>query len=232
MNNTECPICFDVIDADVNCITTECRHRFHAKCLFANIAHNGFACPSCRSSMAERQVNLDDDEQEITVEPDEEEWQEHLALEEEEEERIQVEREQRQEEEWQEHMRRLDAYDAERQDHLIQMALEEEEKEEEKEIPSVSYIGERLASEYKYTQEEILTALLSVEFTKYESAYGSLSNEIYKKIALIIENYKRREEEPELPTSNKYTFHQTIDYAMLVIKNTPNVGLDYRDAEV
>lgn len=49
----ECPICLDVILANVNCVTTECGHSFHANCLMKNTAVNGYDCPYCRTQMAE-----------------------------------------------------------------------------------------------------------------------------------------------------------------------------------
>ena len=48
----ECPICYDEIDVLKNCVTTECGHQFHCKCLMQNSATNGFSCPMCRSTMA------------------------------------------------------------------------------------------------------------------------------------------------------------------------------------
>ena len=49
----ECPICFDVILANVNCVTTDCGHSFHTSCLMKNTAVNGYDCPYCRTQMAE-----------------------------------------------------------------------------------------------------------------------------------------------------------------------------------
>jgi hypothetical protein len=48
----ECSICMIFIDNDKNIIITECGHCFHSNCLMANVAHNGFACPYCRTSMS------------------------------------------------------------------------------------------------------------------------------------------------------------------------------------
>ncbi len=56
-----CPICMDDIVNNVNCVTTECGHCFHASCLMTNVAHNGFGCPYCRTVMAEDQDDSDDD---------------------------------------------------------------------------------------------------------------------------------------------------------------------------
>ena len=48
----ECPICMEEIN-DNNKTMTECGHLFHSACLMKNVAHNGFNCPYCRTSMAE-----------------------------------------------------------------------------------------------------------------------------------------------------------------------------------
>ena len=50
----DCPICMDCIESTTkNCVTTECGHCFHTNCLMQSVAHNGFGCPYCRSTMAE-----------------------------------------------------------------------------------------------------------------------------------------------------------------------------------
>jgi len=71
MNMTDtidCPICMDCIEtASKNCVTTECGHCFHTKCLMQSVAHTGFDCPYCRTVMAEvpdeELSEYDDDEE-------------------------------------------------------------------------------------------------------------------------------------------------------------------------
>ncbi len=46
-----CPICLENIKGPKNRVVTKCGHAFHSVCLFENIAHNGFACPYCRTPM-------------------------------------------------------------------------------------------------------------------------------------------------------------------------------------
>ena len=53
----ECPICMEVIITTKNIVVTECGHTFHCSCLMANVAHNGFSCPYCRTAMAEEVDN-------------------------------------------------------------------------------------------------------------------------------------------------------------------------------
>ena len=59
----ECPICYDQIECSINTVTTECGHKFHAKCLMQNVAHNGFGCPCCRAQMVERSPTGDSEDE-------------------------------------------------------------------------------------------------------------------------------------------------------------------------
>ena len=67
---SECAICFDDIDINVNCITTECNHRFHSKCFLTNASRNGFDCPMCRTELVEN-MNEDDEDEDDEDEDDE-----------------------------------------------------------------------------------------------------------------------------------------------------------------
>jgi hypothetical protein len=58
----ECPICYESIEQIKNCVTTECGHQFHCKCLMQNAATNGFSCPMCRTTMATELESDDEDE--------------------------------------------------------------------------------------------------------------------------------------------------------------------------
>ena len=49
----ECPICYERISHNINCVTTECGHTFHTVCLMKHTAHNGYNCPCCRANMAD-----------------------------------------------------------------------------------------------------------------------------------------------------------------------------------
>ena len=63
----ECPICYDEI-TNVNCVTTECCHTFHASCLFKNM-NNNVDCPLCRKELVETKDD-DEDSDEDTEEYD------------------------------------------------------------------------------------------------------------------------------------------------------------------
>ena len=58
----ECPICMDAIDGLYNRVVTECGHAFHCSCLMKNVAHNGFGCPYCRTTMAKTPAAEESDE--------------------------------------------------------------------------------------------------------------------------------------------------------------------------
>jgi len=59
----DCPICMEVIVTTKNIVVTECGHTFHCSCLMANVAHNGFSCPYCRTAMA-KEVEVEESEYE------------------------------------------------------------------------------------------------------------------------------------------------------------------------
>jgi len=79
----ECPICFDLILPNVNCVTTDCGHSFHTSCLMKNTAVNGYDCPYCRTQMADAPESEygdgdheddDDDDDDYADEEEEEEY--------------------------------------------------------------------------------------------------------------------------------------------------------------
>ena len=49
-----CPICLSDIEGVSNIVTTECGHSFHCSCLMQHALVNGFSCPCCRYTMAQR----------------------------------------------------------------------------------------------------------------------------------------------------------------------------------
>ena len=62
MDSIDCPICFEHVCTGVNSVHTSCGHVFHNSCLMNNIAHNGFNCPYCRTTLATQLPNDEDDE--------------------------------------------------------------------------------------------------------------------------------------------------------------------------
>lgn len=75
---TDCPICMEVVQTNINCVITECGHTFHTRCLLTNIVHNGFGCPYCRTEMVPEELlqEEEDDEEDADmaiIEDDEDE---------------------------------------------------------------------------------------------------------------------------------------------------------------
>jgi len=184
----ECPICMDEIDLTRNCVTTECGHKFHAKCLMQNVAHNGFSCPNCRAEMAEvEKVQLNDDDYYDDGEEEEEEDYEDFCL---------------------KGMRwlfqrvlneELDDFDYdidEEEDFLYQ-----DEEEEEFVAPSATQIATNLTG-LGITFEDVVKSLLNDDHEEYSMSYDRQSNDIYEKIRAYIMNYNyenQRRVEHEVP---------------------------------
>ena len=170
----ECPICYDEIDELKNCVTTECGHRFHCKCLMQNSATNGFSCPMCRSIMAEELADSDS-EGEYEDEDEDEEiedfddnaltsfrmFHQQLAGEEVEEE----------------------------------VVLEDQELVLEEDIivkPSAAIIAAKLIAE-GYTMEYMVACLL-IDHEEYETdmeRYENCADRMFGKFRQIISNYPR-----------------------------------------
>jgi hypothetical protein len=182
----ECPICMDAIDPDRNCVTTECGHRFHAKCLFANIAHNGFGCPCCRGKMAEEEDEEEEgddygefDEEDFDEEEEEEDNTDHLLR----------------------GMRWLfqrasndggvvDEDEEEEEDD------EEEEEEEEVEPPSIDLITEKL-TERGITFEQVIKALLNDCHPEYSAKFVTEADQLFGGVRSILANYARQNGQEE-----------------------------------
>lgn len=170
----ECPICFDTIEKNTNCVTTECGHTFHCSCLMKNTATNGFGCPMCRQVMAEV---LDDDDSinsdstwadldNDTQNPDDNAltsfrmFQQQLENEEVEED---VEPE----------------------------ADEAEDEDDEETLPNPAYLATKLA-EKGVTMEDMVKALL-LEHEEYEDnfeVFDRRASEMYGELRRIILNYR------------------------------------------
>ena len=60
----ECPICFEILDTKVNCLTTECGHMFHSNCFMKHTAFNGYTCPCCRNKMIDEPDAEESDDEE------------------------------------------------------------------------------------------------------------------------------------------------------------------------
>jgi hypothetical protein len=200
----ECPICMDVIDINKNSVTTECGHCFHSNCLMTSVAHNGFACPYCRASMAvvpnKKEDDDDDDDDEnwtITSEEDEEMFLDYT-------------------------LRGLRFFfNNLNGDEHDENDIEDEDENAEEEVldeeikPSCELITEKLI-EQGVTVEYLIKALLSFH-TEYENddIYRRVCGEIYGKVRVIISNYIPPEqpvvvEEVVIPVVEEVVIHYPV----------------------
>lgn len=182
-STVDCPICMDVIEMTKNCVTTECGHCFHASCLMSNVAHNGFGCPYCRTSMAEEPQNDEDDDEESNSNwsdvSEEDELYDDYAL---------------------RGLRFmtnnlegvthdiLDVYE----ENVYNEDLEQENRVEntENNVPTPSYITEKLASE-GITMEDLVKCLLlnHQEYDNQNNDFERKDDDVFGKMRIIISNY-------------------------------------------
>lgn len=191
--NMECPICYDDIDLKKNCITTECGHTFHCKCLLQNAATNGFSCPMCRSTMAEEPELSDDEDDYDEYSDDEDEALEPFDF---------------------------NALTSFRMFHqrIANEEVEEEQLVEENEAveeiveevkPNAAYIAAKLIDQ-GITMEYMVKCLL-VEHEEYDQDVeinDRCSNQMFGKFRQIISNYKRdleqqQEQQPQPHQSSR-----------------------------
>jgi len=180
----ECPICMDAIDTDRNCVTTECGHKFHAKCLFANISRNGFDCPCCRGKMVEvEQEEEEDEEEEEYGEFDEEDFDED----EEEDNTDHLLRGMR----WMFQRASNDGGVVDEDEEEDEVEEEEDEEEQEQvEPPSIDVIIERLV-ERGITFEQAIKALLNDIHPEYTGDFDAVSGNLFGAVRSILTNHVR-----------------------------------------
>ena len=199
MSETECPICMNCIELNANCTTTECGHRFHSSCLMKNIAHNGFCCPNCRTTMAEP-VD-DDDSDDYDYDDDDDDADSEGVFE--------------------DRMMRgfrmfFDNANGEEHDAAdIREEIEEreeelEEEEEQSGVPSIEYITNKLSSTISYS--DLVTALMSqhAEFERRVETYDS-DNRIFGLIRSIIARYDPNQNPTPNPASQVKKYVQNTE---------------------
>ena len=178
--DNECPICFDPIEKNKNCVTTECGHTFHCGCLMKNSATNGFGCPMCRQIMAETYSEPDSDEW-TDIYEDETFGDDALTS-------------------FRMFNQRLDGEDIEEE---IEEAEEDiEEAEEEDTIkPTAAHIAEKLI-ENGISMEDLVKSLL-IDHEEYDNPAGEetdndrKSDQIFGSIRAIISRYKREHQDQD-----------------------------------
>ena len=177
----ECPICMDTIDTTRNCTTTECGHCFHAKCLMTSVAHNGFACPYCRTRMADEIADDNEDEYDDDDEIETELYDDDALrgfrffnnnLDGEEHDEADVEEE---------------TFESEQQNgEEVQNGVEEEDDAP----PPVSYLVQKL-TEQGVTTEDLLKAILCSchDYQCHYEDFERVESEIVGRVSTILNNY-------------------------------------------
>jgi len=179
----DCPICMDCIETSKNCVTTECGHCFHASCLMTSVAHNGFGCPYCRTKMAEEQ-----EEDEETIYSDEEEEDDMFD-----ENALRGFRFFWNNLNGEEH----NEDDAEQEN--LDECDEASSEEEDANIPSASFVAEKLQQQgVSYEQLVKMILLQHAEYADDEVS-ERLDDETFGKIRVIISNYTPEQAAVQVP---------------------------------
>jgi hypothetical protein len=183
----ECPICYDAIDQLKNCVTTECGHQFHCKCLMQNSAQNGFSCPMCRSTMAtEPEISDSGSESEFEDFEDEDPYDDNALT------------------SFRMFHQQLDNEEVEEEPEE-ERHTEELEEEEQIVKPTAAIIAAKLVAQ-GFSMEDMVKCLL-IDHEEYESdadRYERLSDRMFGKFRQIISNYPReQQEEQEIRVSSR-----------------------------
>ena len=189
----ECPICMDNIDFN-NKVTTECGHCFHTSCLMRNIAHNGFGCPYCRTTLAE--VPKEEEEDAWSDYDDGEELYDDFAL---------------------NSMRWL--FMRVNNEEIPEDDQEEVVEEVEEEIivyprPSVELVTQKLIAQ-GVTMEQLVKMMLAFEHEEYSDLQDEcdrLESTVFGKCRIVISNY-RPEQERQLVTPSVPAITTNVDTA-------------------
>jgi hypothetical protein len=179
MNEIECPICMDQIDAEKNRVTTECGHCFHASCLMTNVAHNGFGCPYCRTAMTAEVASENSDEEydDFSFDSQEEEgpdYNDHVL------------RGAR----WM--FQRAEGEEVDDSDDSESESDDEEaERVEVQPRPTVDYIVEKLVQR-GVSMEDLVKSILLRDHDEYQfhDEFERGDNELFGKLRIIISNFR------------------------------------------
>jgi len=176
----DCPICMECISDTKNRVTTECGHCFHTNCLMTSVAHNGFGCPYCRSTMAEE---IKDDELES-------EWGSYGE----------------EEEDFEDNDHALRGFrfmfnrlvgEEDDQEDILEENEDNEAVEVEEEVdlkPTAEYISQRLTEQGVTMEQLVKCMLLNHEEYDNEDSFDRIDGDIFGKLRIIISNYRRRPE--------------------------------------
>lgn len=171
----ECPICMDDIDITKNCVTTECGHCFHSSCLMRNVAHNGFGCPYCRTTMAEEPEPEEDNSEWSEI--SDEEMFDDFAL-----------------RGFRFFMNNVQGDEHDHEDELEEQEDMEDTAEEAQPAlakPTVAFIAQKLG-EQGITMEHLLKVLLRdhEEYDAEDEEFERVDDDMFGKIRIIVSNYE------------------------------------------
>ena len=176
----DCPICMECISDIKNRVTTECGHCFHTNCLMTSVAHNGFGCPYCRSTMAEEIKDNDSESEWGSYDNEEEDEDNDYAL--------------------RGFRFMFNRLTGEIDDHEDILEENEDNENNEEEIdepkPSAEYITQKL-TEQEVTMEKLVKCLLLHHEEYYnEDSFDRIDGEIFGKLRIIISNYRPAQVQP------------------------------------
>ena len=209
-NLNTCAICLETIeDLTVNCLTTECRHHFHTKCMMNAMAHSqNFVCPCCRGAMADELEYSDesdsDDDDDDDYSGDESEGdvsrQREIRRIHAQHERLRQENANLQSVRWLFQRNLGEELDDEPLEPLEEGDYEsdayEDEDEEERPKPDVQYLVHHLQAQ-GIGMEQLVKGLL-LEHPEYEDdeEISNMNDDVFGKLRVLITNYQ-----PPLPPS-------------------------------
>ena len=181
----DCPVCMDCIVGNTNKVVTECGHCFHTNCLMANIAHNGFGCPNCRTMMAEEPEDDDDDMSSVEDSINssmrgltEDEYCSHLAL-------ISI--------------RRLFREEGDEDDEDDEDEEDEEDNGEPYPKPPIEYLVQKLEEE-GFTMERLVKSWLSEheEYEEIEEECLDEADKLFESLRILISNFVPPQQLPQV----------------------------------
>jgi len=191
----DCPICMDSIEFNKNCVTTECGHCFHASCLMTSVAHNGFGCPYCRTTMAE-EVKDDESTEYESVDEDDEDDEDALRG-------------------FRFFFNNLNGEEHDQDDVDEEIANEELEQENAAEeqdpnVPSTAFVAQKLR-EQGVTFEQLVNMICNLDHEEYneDEAAERFNDELFGKIRIVVSNYQ-----PEQPVVIEEQHHVSSSIAI------------------
>jgi hypothetical protein len=164
----------DDVELGKNCVTTECGHCFHASCVMRNVALNGFACPMCRTAMAEEPEEEASEWSEVS---DEEEMFDDFAL-----------------RGFRFFMNNIEGEQHDNEDELEEQEDMEEADEEVQPVvakPTVAFMAQKLV-EQGISMEPLLKVLLRdhEEYDAEDEEFERVDDDVFGKIRIIVSNYE------------------------------------------